>query len=313
MSDTALTIFNNLYDNKTHKLAEFKTFAEFEDLLYGLSKVPCASKKNACLISPATYVEGTTRANKNVTGWGAWAALDVDDHVCKGDLKEELHSRFGDYYYICYSTASSTIDQPKFRLVFPTKTEIGTENIRAFWYALNTSFGSMGDQQVKDFSRMYYVPADYDGANNFIFTNDGAILDTDELMKKYPMPPTERKIGGSLFDRLPNDMQAMIVQQRKDNQEQTKVSWTSFHDCKFVKKYMIDQYKEISGTGWYHKMYQLMVQIAANAVRMEYPITSQEIAQLCRQIDLETGNWYGQRPFELEAERAIEYIYRNNY
>ena len=313
MSKASLTIFKSIYDNKTHKRNDFKSFAELENLLYVLSRVPMASKKEAMLISPATYVEGTTRANKNVTGWAGWAALDIDDHECKGDLKDELYERFGKYYYICYSTASSKLEMPKFRLVFPTTTDVSTERIREFWYALNTSFGSMGDQQVKDFSRMYYVPATYANANNFIFTNAGEVLDCEELIKECPMPPTERKVGGNLFDRLPNDMQAMIVQQRKDKQEKTGVTWTSYHDCRFVRQYMIDQYNDIAGTGWYHKMYQLMVSIAANAVRMEYPITSYEIGQLCREIDLETGNWYDDRPLELEAERAIEYVYRNNF
>ena len=42
-------------------------------------------------------------------------------------------------------------------------------------------------------------------------------------------------------------------------------------------------------------MYQIMVALAGNAVRNKYPITSAEISQLCRELDLDTGNWYENR------------------
>jgi hypothetical protein len=32
---------------------------------------------------------------------------------------------------------------------------------------------------------------------------------------------------------------------------------------------------------------------------------------MCKELDAETGNWYEDRPLELEANGAIEYVYRN--
>ena len=58
-------------------------------------------------------------------------------------------------------------------------------------------------------------------------------------------------------------------------------------------------------------MYQMMVAIASSAIRKEYPITSNEIAQLCREFDAEHGNWYENRALNVEADRALEYVYRN--
>jgi len=58
-------------------------------------------------------------------------------------------------------------------------------------------------------------------------------------------------------------------------------------------------------------MYQIMVATAANAIKREYPITATQIAELCRELDVETGNWYENRPLETEADRALEYAYRN--
>jgi hypothetical protein len=58
-------------------------------------------------------------------------------------------------------------------------------------------------------------------------------------------------------------------------------------------------------------MYQIMVAIAGNAIKNEYPITSDEIAVMCKEFDQDTGNWYQKRPLIKEADRALEYVYRN--
>jgi hypothetical protein len=51
-----------------------------------------------------------------------------------------------------------------------------------------------------------------------------------------------------------------------------------------------------------------MISIAGSAIKYKYPITATEISILCRQIDLETGGWYKNRPLEKEAQRALDYV-----
>ena len=111
----------------------FHSWDDFKRLLFDLSKQERKGKKDAELISPATYVDGTTRANRNVLAWAGWAAVDVDDYECEGDLKDDLVKRFGTYNFICYSTASSTLDQPKFRLVFELERQVEQSEIKHFW------------------------------------------------------------------------------------------------------------------------------------------------------------------------------------
>jgi hypothetical protein len=309
----SLTVFKSIYDNKTDQRFDFDSLENFERLFYDLSKRQLNNKKDALLISPATYKPNTTRANKNVVSWGRWAAIDVDDHKFKGDLKSELVANFGKWYFICYSTASSTSDHPKFRIVFPLTKHVEVDKIRPLWSGINTLFNLLGDKQTKDLSRMYYIPAEYRGANNFIFTNTGDLIDPDDIITKYPYTEN-RKIGSTFFDRLPNKMQEMIVQHRKDKMENTSIRWTSYRDCPFIARTMLDSYKQttmVKDSGRYHKMYEMMVHIAGNAVKNRYPITTYEIVQLCKELDLDTGNRYENRPLDLEAERAIEYVYKN--
>ena len=130
--------------------------------------------------------------------WGGWCAVDVDDHEFKGDLKDELIDRYGKYYFVCYSTASSKHDLPKFRMVFPTRKRVEANDIKHFWFALNTELESIGDKQTKDLSRMYYIPGSYSGAFNFIFSNVGDYIDPDDLMNKHAF--VEKKSSNSFLD-----------------------------------------------------------------------------------------------------------------
>ena len=36
------------------------------------------------------------------------------------------------------------------------------------------------------------------------------------------------------------------------------------------------------------------------------------IVDLCMEFDRSTGNWYENRPMEVEANNALEYVYANN-
>jgi len=302
----SLTIFDSIYDNKTNKRMDYNSFAEFEQVLYKLSEsTKYPTKKDAPLISPATYIPDTTRGNDNVIGWGMWCALDIDDF--DGDI-EDIKKTYGEYQFVCYSTASSTEDQPKFRLVFPLTKEVDKEKIKHFWFALNKEVGDVADAQTKDLSRMYYVPAKYKDAFNFIFSQEGKVMDPDYLMDKHPyVVPNE-----NFFDRLPEAIKKGLIEHRKGQLNNVNITWTNYRDCPFVNQKQIDEYKTISGTGWYAKMYQIMCTIAGNAMNRGYPITAKEVEYLCRELDADTGNWYLKRDMYKEAERAIEFIFRNN-
>ena len=317
----SLTVFKSIFDNKTDTRVDFDTFEKFEKSLYYLSTLPGYKAKKgertdkaSPLISPAVYKKGTTRANDNVIEWAGWAAIDVDNHVFEGNLKDELHSRFGSWYYVCYSTASSTVAQPKFRLVFPLTEHVPAGAIKHFWYALNAEFGSIGDGQTKDLSRMYYVPAQYPGAHNFIFTNIGDTVDPRVLIGKHPW--TAPISSANFIDRLPPELQKEVVKHRENKlkEEAKNYTWSSYRDCPFVNRRLVDSYKQIAyndGSGRYSMFYKIMTSIACNAVKSKYPINEYEIVELVRQLDRETSNIYAKRPLNVEASRAIEFAYKN--
>lgn len=303
----SLTVFRNSYDNKTDTRIDFHYWSEFCEMLEDLSKKQLAGKKFAPLISPAVYQEGTTRANRNVTEWGGWAAVDVDEY--KGSVDGIVNNLRGINTCI-YSTASSLPETPKFRIVFSLDRRVQAGELKHFWYALNKSLGDLGDAQTKDSSRMYYVPATYDGAHNFIHFTHGVDLRVDKLMQDFPYQETT---GNSFLDRLPPEMREQVIEHRKNSLNNTDVTWTSYHDCPFFPNRMAMDYKSIAGTGWYHGLYKIMIAVACNAVKAGYPITSQQIASMCKQLDQESGNWYENRPLEREAQSALQWAYSNAY
>ena len=309
--EVSATFFKSIYDNKTNRNMKFNNFSQFEKLLYKLSEIPRGGKRDAELISPASYIDSTTRANKNVLDWSGWAAVDVDDHEFQGNLENELRNRFGSFSYVCYSTASSSNSHPKFRLVFPLKTSIESTKIRHFWFALNKELGEIGDGQTKDLSRMYYIPATYAGANNFIFSNNGDYITPEQLISKHPY--TEKR-GTSFMDRLTPEMQAQVIEHRKNKMENTDFNWSGYRDCPFINKNHIKEWFAISGidnSGRYAMIYKIMVSTAMSAIKRQYPISSYEIEQLVRELDNETTRRYEKRPLNVEADRAIEYAYKN--
>lgn len=283
----------------------YDSFEEFETVLYRLAdSKKYLKKQDAPLISPAVYKPDTTRANDNVVAWGGFGILDVDDF--KGDIKD-IEKKYEAYKYICYSTASSTTDNPKFRLVFPLTKWVDSADIKHFWYALNKEIGDIADAQTKDLSRMYYVPSSYQNSFNFIFSHDGDVMDPDVLMSKHRYVVPQQ----SFYERLPDAIKKGLMEHRKSQLTNTNISWTGYKDCPFVNQKKIEDYKGLT-EGWYYAMYQLMVGIAGNAIGQGYPITAKEIEYLIRDLDSETGNWYLKRPIDKEAERAIEFVYRKN-
>ena len=302
----SLTLFKNIYDNDTSKRMDFDTWERLEKLLFTLStqEGQKGGSNSSPLISPAIYRSASTRANDNVLGWGSWCCVDIDEYDGTiDDVLEHLKS----YYYICYSTASSKEYHPKFRVVFPLTGVVGSDKIKAFWHAINALVLDVVDAQTKDLSRMYYVPAKYPDAYNFIFKNEGKHINPFDLMAKYPYVDATRK--KNFLQTLPDAIQREVISYRR-NQMENMVTWTGYKDCSFFPKKLAQEYTgmaHIDGSGRYQKMYQIMVAIAGNASESGYPITAQEIVDLCREFDIANTNLYEKRPMLKEAQNALEY------
>lgn len=301
-----------IYDNKTHRRLDFESWDKFERFLYKLSERPLNGKQDAELITPAVFKPDSPRRNVNVTAWAGWAAVDVDDIEINGDLNAFVSQLAGSWRYVCYSTASSKRDKPKFRLIFNLDRDIPVAEIKHFWFALQSHLDERGDKQCKDLCRMYYVPAQYAQAYNFIFSGGTDPISVDDLLSKHPY--VEGKNAASFLDRLPDAWKEQIIEHRKSALDNTAVTWSDYTDCPFVNQRQITEYKSIAGvdgTGRYRMIYKIMISIAGNAVKNNYPLTSNQLVELIRQLDRDTSRKYEHRPLDVEANNALEFAYRN--
>lgn len=312
----SLTVFKNLFDNDTDKRMEFSSWENFTSFLFNISelegkKFDKKDRGGKCtpLITPAVFKPNTKRKNDNVTSWGRWAAIDVDDYEVVNSVQDDMIQRYGEYSFVCYSTGSSTIDKPKFRLVFELDNEIPSDKIKHFWYALNTELDCIGDRQTKDKARMYYAPAKYENAFNFIWRCDGTPISVYSLLEKHPYK--EKRSASSIMEGLPTAFRDAIIAERKSRLSNTNYKWSGYQDCPFWPRRLEQQYKETTESGWYTVSYRMMVAIAGSALDKGYPITAQDISILMRQFDRDTGNWYASRQIEREAQRALDYAFKN--
>lgn len=306
-----VSVFKTIFEKTPEKTLSFKGWKEFVDFFEKLSKLPGekpdysspGKTKGVPLITPAIF-QGNSRKNSNVIAWAGWCALDIDDN--EGLDLQNFLTKFEEFNYICYSTGSATESNPKCRLIFPLTDYVPNKHIKHFWYALNKILGEKGDKQTKDYCRLFYIPAQYKNAYNFFYSNrTGKTLSPQKLLDEIPYKPAT---GNSFISKFPVEIQQEILAYRYNKLRNTGITWSGYKDCPFVNAKMLQEYKKIRTTGWYHKMYQLMVSIAGNAIALKYPITPTEIETLCREIDQDTGNWYNKRPMQIEAERAINYV-----
>lgn len=310
-----LTVFKNQFDNKTHRRTTFLNWTDFVVCLRDSYTKPGekGGPNSSPLLTPAVFDVGATRSNKSVLYWSSWCCVDVDDPIdgCLDteSLRTWLQRRYGQYDYVVYNTAGCRRDNLKFRIIFRLDEKVENARIKPFWHALNTELGDLGDPQTKDLARMYYAPAQYPDAYSFFMVNSGdSPLNVSELIAKHPY---HEKKGNTFFDNLSTEMQQAVIQHRKGCLNNTDYRWSSYRDCPFWPRKLGAEYQQITGTGWYGKMYKIMIAIAGNAYSKGYPITAKQIADLCREFDIDTGNWYENRPLTAEADRALEYIYRN--
>lgn len=325
-----LTLFSNIYDNVTKNQVEFDSFEKFDNALKSFSTLTGYKpkkgeriKKSTALISPALYKPGTTRANVNVTSFGGFAMLDVDDfRFGDGDsLEYELCSSYSDVKFICYSTSSSTFEHPKFRLVFPLDRFVEQNELMKLIYAINQKFGDMSDPQTKDISRMFYLPAIYPDSYSFYFSyeGNGKHLVVDSLLEEYPYKGSlVSTTNRSFMDSLSPAFKEVILNNRKEKIESKKkdYSWTSYINCPFINQDLINEYKTIAftdGSGRYSMIYKIMCSIASNAVKNRYPITDYELVELIRELDRDTSKRYQHRKLDVEANRAITWAYKNSF
>lgn len=147
--------------------------------------------KNGPSWSAARYKDG---AKRGLHGVQDVHALIVDlDHVPPEGLDEEL-GRLVPYKFIITSSHSDREKDRCLRVILDVSRPVLAGEWYRFWEQAIVELGLPADKQVKDPSRLYYLPSrpsdacepSMDGNGYVHATNDGEVLDVDDILSRAP-------------------------------------------------------------------------------------------------------------------------------
>jgi len=155
--------------------------------------------------SPATYTEGSTRANKNVQSIQL-GVLDVDDGLPIDAMLEKLQGLgLGAY---CHSSYSHTPEAHKYRVILPLSRSVSIDEWSKVWRGIDNMMGGVTDPATKDPSRLYFLPSRPPGSpGHFFHAVSGTAIDVDQVIatekqlaeaaneKKFPLKSCQSKAG----------------------------------------------------------------------------------------------------------------------
>lgn len=166
--------------------------------------------KDGQLFSLYRLKDNAKRSNGNVADVWGWA-LDLDKASEEQITSSLAALNAAGLAYVCYSTFSDSPKQQKLRVIGPLAAPVPGHSWGPVWRAIVAKFAPWSDEQCKDVSRMYYVPACKPDANPMLMVQSGVALDVTTLAVTAPKP-TARKV----------DLNASDVVKGKDGSTYTK-------------------------------------------------------------------------------------------
>lgn len=152
-----LSFFNNKRDTTPKPLT-----VTWEQLRQSLATPEVRLKKDGQLFSPASF-SPPRRSNENVIEI-SMLVLDCDHSATLDGTVESLRKlRCASAVYSTHShsrvTDSNPRGEPRFRVVVPLAAPIPAGSFPALWRSACLMTGLLADEQAKDLSRMFYLPA----------------------------------------------------------------------------------------------------------------------------------------------------------
>ncbi len=239
-------------------------------------------------ISPAEFRPGATRRKDAVIRW-TFAAFDIDnDDPARSARFEDVMELVGDFPHLLHSSTKSRPDHHRLRMILPLSRPVEADTFDRFWWAANQWSGGIFDHRTRDPSRVFFVPAAWDGADNrFAERLGGVPLNVDHLLADFPMPMTPVVpviTSGVIGWGAPCANPTILV---TDEMEQE-------YRCAPV------------GSG---RFFKFMCRVAARARFLGVSITAMELEALALVMDRTFGTScrVGTRR---EAERALDFVAR---
>ncbi len=296
--------FSGYFSNQAEP-CQMDSWEEFCDYMRSISNVegrkPESGERHSLgMISGAIYGDDTKRCNDNVLGWDL-VILDVDDGI--RDIKE-VQNHFDGYDYLIYSSANCTEDKLKLRIILPLHKFAPSDVLSQVWHGFNKWCDGVLDPQTKDKSRMHYLSYKYTNKGalykHVFIVNKGDKVNWEDLIQKYPSPREADRFKEK--NKLSGLKRKIYLQNRS-----APSTIIRDRDCPFVYENMIDEYLLTPAGGHHLAIYLFMVKVCYNAIKINYPLSIDELVDMAKQLDELDGAYYDDKKFYDSAKDAIEY------
>ncbi len=302
------------------EVADWSDFvADMADLTEHRKANEHTKKKATPSVSPAVYDNGGTRLNANVTGWGGWAALDVDNDLIYTSIEDaQAAMEAMGLSYLIYTSTKAKPNHHRFRLMFPLTRELDAEEAKTAWKALVQYFAPVGpDASCKDISRIYGAPSFFEPAEDgntdpysvFEFKIDGNALNIDEVLAAY-VPPSEP----SWTPRTPapsEPSESMDAPSFPFPEARKTIPYGStIYSSPVVRADFVNEYLNLPKGAHHLGLYTFMARVAGRAKAKGFRLDVNELVAYARQLDgispIKTANERWTR-IRTEAERALRF------
>lgn len=252
------------------------------DTLIEYAEVTFENKKSAELIAPHKFKDNyRCKANAETSHW---LFLDIDD----GDLDRDVERivKIG-IKALIYATPSHTFKSPRYRIVVPVHTQFPSELYKQAATGLDYAMGNIADSSKLGCDAWCFVPGRYECGDWFAPTEvNGDILTVAQWMALAPEDDYSENIVGN-----PIDWNEFISKQANPRVLSTI---SALNECILPKK--LEEYARIMpGNGRTYGLFGLVLSTVQRAILKGYYPNEQEIAQLARDIDAETGGYHARK------------------
>lgn len=140
------------------------------------------------------------RAKKNVDFADA-IGIDIE-HKTEEQISTAL-SALEPYEFVCYTTYSSTPDDPRYRVVVPFSERVPASKWPEVWASVNRLIGYINDPSTKDVSRLHFLPScPSDAEPESMHNGTGRFLSQEDLEATTTLEDVVRRLMGIRNDEI---------------------------------------------------------------------------------------------------------------
>lgn len=162
------------------------TWSEFCGLLQDAAQVPYPAddKDSWYWFAPLQRFPGATqRRNEDVSHMAAWFGGDLDE---PGWDIDRLRCKLVGLTWLAYTTTNSTPDAMRWRIMTGLDREYPADDHSRVWRYMNSKFDGQLCSSTKNPSRIFYLPASWDGEQPVFECSYGRPIQVDSVLAMVP-------------------------------------------------------------------------------------------------------------------------------